>query len=285
MTTRPLLHPRHPRAAGPHASCLRRALRYEWKRLWSLRSPWILSALVGLIGVGNGIDIGLGEYALPALADVLQFSPLASQAPMSGLLLFILGTTAVSTEYTYRAARTTFLTLSSRRTAYAAKVAVTSATAAAVSLGASLLSAVIGATILAVRGAPQPDWTGLTAPLAVFTVVMLCWPTIATGLTALLRRRVPVIVFLLLWPLILERLTGILLNKLPGLTGLSDHLPFAAARAALHCVRGQDTNEDVPFTEALLGSGVSPALGLAIFCAFTACLAIAGGIAYTRRDV
>ncbi|MGW1076446.1 hypothetical protein [Streptomyces sp. NPDC002537] len=266
-----------------HRSCAARALRYEWKRLSALRSPWILAGLVLLIGIGNGIDIGLKDYSLTAMADVLQFAPLASQAPMSAFLLFALGATAVSAEYAHHAARTTFLTLSSRRTAYVAKLAVTSGAAAATALGATLLSALIASVMLAVRGAPLPDWPGLAAPLAVFAVVMLCWPALAAGLTALIRHRLPVVMFLLLWPLALERLVGFLLGKLPGLSGASEYLPFAAARAALYCVRGD--SEDAGFAKALLGSEIHPALGLVIFCAFTVAVAIAGGVAYARRDV
>ncbi|MEU3754125.1 hypothetical protein AB0H17_15380 [Streptomyces olivoreticuli] len=266
-----------------HGSCARRALRYEWKRLSSLRSPWILAGIVLLIGIGNGIDIGLKDYSLTAMADVLQFAPLTSQAPISAFVLFALGATAVSAEYAHRAARTTFLTLSSRRTAYAAKIAVTSAAAAGTALGATLLSGVIASVLLAVRGAQLPDWPGLLAPLATFTAVMACWPALAAGLTALIRHRLPVVMFLLLWPLALERLTGFLLGRIPGLSGVSDYLPFAAARAALYCVR--DDSEDAGFTKALLGSEIHPALGLVIFCAFTVCVVVGGGAAYARRDV
>ncbi|KNB51514.1 hypothetical protein AC230_14100 [Streptomyces caatingaensis] len=270
---------------GMHLSCARRALRYEGKRLSSLRSPWILAGIVVLIGIGNGIDIGLHDYSPAATADVLQFAPLASQAPMSAFLLFAFGATAISAEYAHQAARSTFLTLSSRRTAYAAKVAVTSVTAAAVALGSSLLGALIASGMRAVRGEPSLGWLGLPAPMASFTVVMLCWPALAAGLTALVRNRLPVIMFLLLWPLVLERLVGLLLGRIPGFSAVPGHLPFAASRAALYCLRGDDDFEDAGFTRALLGSDVHPALGLLIFCAFTVGVVVAGGAAYTRRDV
>ncbi|MEW2029685.1 hypothetical protein AB0901_04040 [Streptomyces roseifaciens] len=202
---------------------------------------------------------------------------------MSAFILFVLGATAVASEYSHRTARTTFLTLSSRRTAYLAKITVTSVAATGIALFSALLGLLVGGVILACRGDSLPEIAALAPPMASFAVVMLCWPALAAGLTALVRHRVPVLVFLLLWPLVLERLAGLLIGKLPGLGSLPDYLPFAAARAALHCVR-EENDPDAGFTNALLGSDIHPALGLVIFCIFTAAIVIGGGFSYCRRE-
>ncbi|MBH1939072.1 hypothetical protein I5Q34_33255 [Streptomyces sp. AV19] len=276
------------RRPGPHRSCARRAIQYEWRRLSALRSLWLVAGLITLLGVGNGVDIGLhggkAGYSLAAVADTLQFSPLASQAPMAAFLLFPLGMSAIGVEYSHRMARTTFLTLSSRRTAYVAKVVVPSVVAAATTLGAALLGLVTGCVVLALRGDALPDLAGLAMPLLSLTVVMLCWPTLAAGLTALTRRRGAVLAFLLLWPVIVERLAGLALEQVPGLNGVRNYLPFAAARAALHNLRDESGGPDAGFDQALLGSNAHPAIGMTIFCLFTVLVAVGGGLAYIHRD-
>ncbi|MFI2077515.1 hypothetical protein [Streptomyces triculaminicus] len=253
----------------------------------SFKSLWVLACIVALLGVANGVDVGVhggeGGYSPATVADTLQFSPLASQAPMSAFILFALGVTAVATEYAQRTARTTFLVLSSRRTAYLAKVAVTSVAASAIALGSALLGLVVGCAILGFCGDALPDVLVLVPSLASFALVMLCWPALAAGMTALVGRSVPVIIVLLLWPLVLERLAGLLLRKVPGFGDVADYLPFAAARAALHCLRDEN-DPDSGFTRALLGSDIHPGVGLVVFCLFAAFVVVAGGLVFARRD-
>ncbi|MEU3603093.1 hypothetical protein ABZ714_30945 [Streptomyces sp. NPDC006798] len=280
-----------PAAGTPvsRATALRRAVRFHWCHLAALRSTWILLAVVAafglLAGAATPLEVENGEApTVWSVVTGIQLDAVSLQLPLAALLLLPLATGPVTTEFGRGAARTTWLTLADRRTAYQAKLLLGGAIGAVAALGGALLTGLAGMAALAVGGYDQPDW-GRTVPGVLgYVLFMACWPVIATATAVLVRDRVATALLLVLWPLIGERLAGLLLRFVPGLGGITDWLPFAAGRAALAAGSHLQPEDGRAMTDALVGSGLSPAAGAAVLLAFTAVLAYAGLRAYRAGD-
>ncbi|WP_406408252.1 hypothetical protein OG923_06965 [Streptomyces halstedii] len=276
-----------PVPVGP-TEAFRRACRYEWRHLTALRSTWILLGVVTVLSVLSGItillDVDKQQSATPAaVADAIAWTPLSLQVPALCFFMLVLGTGPVATDLVSGAARTTWLTVNGRGTAYAAKSTVGVAVGAGTAAASALLGALSCAVTLAATGASQPAWDEIVAPATRFVVWMGCWALLCLAAVAVLRSRSVCVLFLILWPLLGERVAGALLGYLPGLHGIGNWLPFAAGRAMLTDVSAY-AGEDRPFAQALIGSHLSTSTATAFFCLYTAAVAGAGIWAYCRKD-
>lgn len=263
-----------------------RAVHFESRHLTSLRSTWLLISVLGLLSCANGLGVGFdGGDSVPAVdavTDALQFSPVAMQLPLIALLIFVFGAGTITVEFSRGAARTTWLVAGTRGVAFAAKLLFGAAVGAGLALACTVLGMAVGALALSLRGIEQPDWGSMAPPLLRYLVVMGCWPVIAVSAAALIRSRVGTALVLVLWPLLGERLAGLVLGTVPGLGGVSDWLPFGAARAAM--LSAEPAGEDAGFIRSLVGTDLSPGPGLLVFCVFSVFLACAGYYVYGRRD-
>ncbi|MFI6471908.1 hypothetical protein ACIBL5_16875 [Streptomyces sp. NPDC050516] len=271
------------------AEAFRRACRYEWRHLSALRSTWILLGVVAALSLLTGVTVLLDidtphTVSSVAVADAIAWSPLATQVPTLCFFVLVLATGPVSTDLVKGVARTTWLAVNGRGTAYAAKCAVGCVTGSAVAAASALLGSLSCAVALAVAGAPQPAWSEVLAPTVRFVGWMGCWAVLCMGVAVVLRNRTVAVLLLVLWPLLGERLAGMLLRYLPGLGGVSDWLPFAAGRAMLTDVSAYAA-DDRPFAQALVGSHLATPVAAGVFCLCTAAVAAAGLWAYRRRDV
>ncbi|MGW0364405.1 hypothetical protein [Streptomyces sp. NPDC002990] len=268
-------------------AALLRACRYEWRHLAGLRSTWALLGVVVLLSLLTGItvllDLSTRGTSPAAMADVIAWTPLATQIPVLCFFVLVLGTGPVSTELVRGAARTTWLSANGRSTAYAAKCAVGFLTGAGIAAGSALLGALSSAVVLAVKGVPQPAWTEVLFPASRFVLWMGCWALLCLALVSLIRSRIIPVLMLCMWPLIVERLVGGLLGYLPGLDGVGGWLPFAAGRAMLTDVSAYPP-EDRSFVQTLVGSHLSTSTSTALFCLYTVLLTAAGYWAYRGRD-
>ncbi|MEU9099646.1 hypothetical protein [Streptomyces sp. NPDC048361] len=273
------------------AESFRRACRYEWRHLGALRSTWILLGVVAVLSMATGATVLLdadddASHPVPAVAvaDAIAWSPLATQIPTLCFFVLVLATGPVSTDLVRGVARTTWLAVNGRGTAYAAKCAVGCLTGLAVAAASALLGSLACAVTLAVAGAQQPAWSGVLAPALRFTAWMGCWAVLSMAVAVLLRNRTVAVLLLVLWPLLGERLAGMALQYVPGLDGVGDWLPFAAGRAMLTDVSAFPP-DDRPFARALVGSHLATPVAAGVFCLCTAAVAAAGLWAYRRRDV
>ncbi|WP_328299841.1 hypothetical protein OG389_20050 [Streptomyces sp. NBC_00435] len=274
--------------AVARTEAFRRACRYEWRHLAGLRSTWILLGVVGLLSLLTGVTFlfDLDEtrpVGAAALSDAIAWTPLATQVPALCFFVLVLGTGPVSTDLVRGAARTTWLAVNGRGTAYAAKCLVGFAMGLATAATSALLGAASCSVVLAVGGAPQPDWAGVVLPALRFSLWMGCWALLCPALVSLIRSRIVPVLFLCTWPLLGERLVGGAVGWLPGLDGVGGWLPFAAGRAMLTDVSAYPA-DDRPFARALVGSQLSTTSATAMFCLYTALVAAAGCWAYCRRD-
>lgn len=296
--TAPLTHT--PPAAGAPASphptlrvvpageAFRNACRYEWRHLAALRSTWVLLGVVAVLSLltGPGLLFDLDKtqaISAASMGDVLAWAPMTTQIPLLCFFVLILGTGPVSTDLVRGAARTTWLAVNGRRTAYAAKCAVGFLVGAGVAATSALVGAMSAAVVLAASGAPQPTWGAVLVPVLRFVLWMGCWALLCTALVALLRNRIMPVVVLCLWPLLGERLAGLLLGYVPGLDGVGDWLPFAAGRAMLTDVSAF-ASADRTFAEAMVGSDLSTPVALLVYLLYTAALTAAGYWAYCHRE-
>lgn len=276
-----------PVAVGP-TDAFRRACRYEWRHLTALRSTWILLGVVAVLSVLTGITVLLDldkqdTVSSAKVADAIAWTPLSMQIPALCFFMLVLGTGPVSTDLVSGAARTTWLAVNGRRTAYGAKCTVSFVVGAGVAAASASLAALSCAATLTMAGAAQPAWAEVLAPAARFVGWMGCWALLCLALVALLRSRIVPVLLLVLLPLLGERLTGALLGYLLGLNGVGDWLPFAAGRAMLTDVSIYSGDER-PFAQALVGSHLSTPVAVAVFCLYAAAFTAAGLWAYCQRD-
>lgn len=276
-----------PRAVAP-ADAFGRACRYEWRHLTALRSTWILLGVVAALSLLTGITVLLDAdkqhvVSSAVVADAIAWTPLATQIPALCFFVLVLGTGPVSTDLVAGAARTTWLAVNGRATAYAAKCAVGLLVGAGVAATSALLGTLSCAVMLGATGNRQPAWGEVLAPSARFTGWMGCWALLCLAVVALLRSRVLAVLLLVLWPLLGERIAGALLGYLPGLDGVNDWLPFAAGRAMLTDVTAY-SGEDQSFAQALVGSHLSTPIATTVFVLWTSLITAAGLWSYCRRD-
>ncbi|MFD3676841.1 hypothetical protein [Streptomyces sp. NPDC058613] len=271
------------------ATALQRAMRYEWRHLTALRSTWILLSVIAALSLLAGLtaSIGLEPGTAPSswsMVTAFQMDAISMQLPLSALLLLPLATGPVATEFSRGTARTTWLTLASRRTAFTAKLLVGGGLGALSALGGTVLVALSATVSLAVSGTAQPDWAQTLPGLLGYTIFMTCWPVIAASVVALVRNRVAAALLLVLWPLLGERIAGLLLRLVPGLETLAGWLPFGAGRAAM--AAGADTlpEADRALVQALVGSDLSTGTGTAVFICFTIAIAALGAWSYIKKD-
>ncbi|MFJ4869032.1 hypothetical protein [Streptomyces sp. NPDC088757] len=268
---------------------LRRAVRYEWRHLAALRSTWILLGVVAALSLVAGLTAPLGLKAGEApsfwtLVTAFQMDAVSMQLPLSALVLLPVATGPVATELARGTARTTWLTLADRRTAFAAKLVVGSSLGALTAMGGAALVGLSATTALTVTGNGHPDWPRTLPGFFGYTLFMTCWPVIAASVVALVRSRVAAALLLLLWPLLGERVTGILLGFVPGLDALAGRLPFGAGRAAMASGTGALPETDRALVEAFVGSDLSAGTGAAVFTGFTVVIAAFGAWSYIRKD-
>ncbi|WP_329304649.1 hypothetical protein [Streptomyces anulatus] len=271
------------------STAMQRAIRYEWRHLTALRSTWILLGAIAVLSLLAGVtaSFGVASGTAPSawsMVTAIQMDAVSMQIPLSALLLLPLASGPVATEFSRGTARTTWLTLASRRTAFVAKLLVGGALGALSALGGTALVAISASTALAIAGKAQPTWTQTLSGVLGYTVFMVCWPLIVTSVATVVRSRIAAALLLVLWPLLGERIAGILLSLAPGVDALAGWLPFGAGRAAM--ATGTDTlaSADRALVETFVGSDLSPGTGAAVLICFTIALAIIGAWSYTKKD-
>ncbi|MFD4025797.1 hypothetical protein ACFWRV_20145 [Streptomyces sp. NPDC058576] len=276
-------------ASVTRSTARHRAIRYEWRHLTALCSTWILLGAVAVLSLLAGVtaSFGVASGTAPSawsMVTAIQMDAVSMQIPLSALLLLPLASGPVATEFSRGTARTTWLTLASRRTAFVAKLLVGGALGALSALGGTALVAISASTALALAGKAQPTWTETLPGVLGYTAFMVCWPLIVTSVATVVRGRIAAALLLVLWPLLGERIAGILLSLAPGVDVLAGWLPFGAGRAAMATGTDTLTSADRALVETFVGSDLSAGTGAAVFICLTIVLAIIGAWSYTKKD-
>jgi ABC-2 type transport system permease protein len=199
-------------------------IRSEFRKITSVRSPWLLLAAGPLIVVAGvtGLVLSGGDVHDPAV----QGQALA-HAGLAAVVTLIFGITAVAGEYRHGTITDTYLSFPARRPVIAAKLAVYGLVGAAAGLVSSAVALAVTAAWWAAKGGslrlPGTDtWLTLGGGLA----ACFAFAVIGVGLGALIRNLAGTIAGALAWIALIEVIAGQLIGS-----GLARWLPFYASEA------------------------------------------------------
>jgi ABC-2 type transport system permease protein len=198
-------------------------IRSEFRKLSTVRSPWLLLAagpLLVVAGVTGLVQSG-GDVHDPAI----QAKALAHVA-LAALFTLILGVFAVAGEYRHGTVTDTFLSTPGRGRVVAAKLAVYGAAGAVAGLVSAAVAVVVTAAWWAARGGSFHLSAGSLRILAGGVAVNIAFAAIGVGVGALLRNLALAIAAVLAWIALVEGMAG----QLAG-AGLARWLPFSASEA------------------------------------------------------
>lgn len=184
-------------------------LAAERIKLTSTRSPWWCSAIVVALGLGlSALIAGVsrstktGEHS--QLLDVS--SSVTSVSGFGVLVLMIMATLSVTSEYRFGIIRTTFLATPQRTKVITVKAALLGAYAlvltAVLCVAAYLITRAVYGSAPGLQLSTSEEWRAL---LGVPIYALLC-VFLAVGVGVLLRQSAAAISLLILWPLVLESL-------------------------------------------------------------------------------
>jgi ABC-2 type transport system permease protein len=206
------------------------ALRFEWVRLWTVRSTyWLIALAIILPAVLNGLVgyFSRNDPLEPGLEAGLITSGVALfPLPLPAVLVGILGVLSVGHEYRHATIRPTLTAMPHRSSLVAAKLVLIVVISAVV----AIVTVVLDYTMLTVtRGAPDLDDRGRAA-IAGYVVLLVLWGILGVAATLLTRITALVLPLLFVLPLVVEPvLFGLtFIPALNDLQPLTRFLPFTA---------------------------------------------------------
>jgi ABC-2 type transport system permease protein len=199
-------------------------IRSEFRKITSIRSPWLLLAagplivvagVTGLIQSGGNVhDPGVQRQAL-------------AHAGLAALLTLIFGIVAVAGEYRHGSITDTYLSCPDRRRVITAKLAVYGLVGAAAGLVSSAVALAVTAVWWAAKGGSlQLSGTDTWLTLGGGLAACFAFAIIGVGLGALIRNLAGAVAVALAWIALIEGIVG----QLAG-SGLARWLPFYASEA------------------------------------------------------
>ncbi|MBA2508488.1 MAG: hypothetical protein H0V32_07285 [Nocardioidaceae bacterium] len=263
------------------------ALRYEWRRLLTLRSTYwliavsvvIAATLSSLIAWGfSGVEIFREgpDFVLAAIATQgagAGFAPLLIAYVMS-----IFGILTFGHEYRHGMIRATLTAVPNRLAVFAAKVVLTVVVAGLTALacaGLGLLAAKIFFTDIPMAG---NDVTKILAGVSLYAAL---FALVGLALAAIFRNQIAAIVAVLLFPLVGEaiiRLVLIIPDAFDDIQGVAAYLPFDAGAQMFSFLDLDQVLEVFGFRPlAAVEGGIT-------FGVFTAVLLAIAGVLFVRRD-
>jgi len=264
------------------------ALRYEWRRLWSIRSTyWLIGITFGLQLAGTllaAMATSAVENVFDAAETVSQIITLGAATGLSPLftayIIAMFGVFCFGHEYRYGMIRATLTAVPDRRAVFAAKALITALLAAVMSVGCSLIGMFSSLLFLDTRGALSSDtvWY-VVLGAALFTMLFgLCGMAFA----ALVRNQTGALAMVLLVPLVAENIIALILRIVSQDGGdaveLAKVLPFDAGAQMYASSFADELNRFLGYDPlGAVGGGL-------VFTAFTALL-VAGAFAlFLTRD-
>ena len=267
------------------------ALRYEWRRITTLRSTWWITG--GAFGVGTGLTflvcMGLrlsdsdlsGSVSDDESREILeamttQFSNFDPMFYLVAYVIAIVGVLAWGHEYRHGMIRATLTALPQRWSVWSAKFLVVAAWVSAVVVAtclASLLIALVWFAGLDVS-IDLPAMLAATGRRVVYTV-LLTW--LVMSLTVLVRHQTFALVTLYLWPMGVESV----IKAIMLFPFFNDHyektrfLPFNA---------GGRIMQRLPEGDSVFGDPLNAVGGFIVFGLFTGILMAASLVLFETRD-
>ncbi len=264
------------------------ALRYEWRRLWTIRSTyWLIGTVVALqllfsfiagasaAPIGSFIDAEEVVSAIVSLGASYGVSPL-----FNAYIIGLIGVFTFGHEYRHGMIRATLTAVPNRVAVFTAKALITAALAATLALVCALIGLLSAALFFDTRGALTSGtvW-GVIAGLVLYTTLFgLCGMATA----ALLRNQTGAVALMLLVPSVIEAVIRLLLVLISqggnDAEELAKFLPFDAGSQMFARPAADVINEVMGYRPfGPLGGGL-------VLTVFTAALVGAGLSLFVRRD-
>jgi ABC-2 type transport system permease protein len=243
-----------------------RALTTEFRKLGTIRSPWLLLALGPLIVVAgiSGLVASGGNVHDPALQ-----SRAFSHVGLAAIFTLMFGILAVAGEYSRGTITDTFLSFPGRRSVIVAKLTAYGAVGAAAGLVSAGVALVVTAAWWSAKGGTfHLSAAGTWRTLGGGVAANVAFAAIGVGVGALVRNVVAAVAAALAWIAVVEGIAG----QLTG-PGLARWLPFSASEALDRASLTSST-------------GLLPQWGGGlVLLGYAAAFAAAGLVTTLRRDV
>jgi ABC-2 type transport system permease protein len=199
-------------------------VRSEFRKMTSIRSPWLLLAagpLIVVAGVTGLVQSGANVHDPAAARRAL------AHAGLVAVITLLFGIVAVAGEYRHGSITDTYLSCPDRRRVLAAKLAVYGLTGAAAGLvSAGVAIAVTAAWWSAKGGSLQLSGTSTWLTLLGALAACSAFAVIGVGLGALVRNLAGAVALALAWIALVEVIVGQLVGS-----GLARWLPYYASEA------------------------------------------------------
>ncbi|MGW3274074.1 hypothetical protein ACWDFH_21765 [Streptomyces kronopolitis] len=264
---------------------MNRSVRYEWVRLTTLTSTWLLAAaaiaVTALAAWGYAFTVtefqsddtgATVQEALVAVIGKASFAPLAAG---------IFGALAVGGDYRHGTIRATLAVTPVRSRAIAAKALVAGGFSLAVTACTTAVSWIVASTALPaklIQGVSYGDLMVLHGGLLLQTVG---WTLIGITITVMFRSQAVGTVALVAIPYVLEPMvrTGGLFANSPWLAQAAKYLPFAAGNSMSNIAGDEGT------FLAAASQRMTPGTAILVFGLFTGALFVGAVVRFRRQGV
>ena len=200
------------------------ALTTEFRKLTTVRSPWLLLALGPLIVVAgiSGLVASGGNVHDPAVQDRAF-----GHVGLAAIFTLVFGILAVAGEYSRGTITDTYLSFPQRRRVIGAKLAAYAAAGAAAGLVSAATALLVTAAWWSAKGATF-HWSaaGSWRTLGGGVAANAAFAAIGVGVGALIRNLVAAVAAALAWIAVVEGIAGQLIGA-----GLARWLPFYASES------------------------------------------------------
>ena len=201
-----------------------RALATEFRKLTTVRSPWLLLALGPIIVVAgiSGLVASGGNVHDPATA-----ARAFGHVGLAAIFTLMFGILAVAGEYSRGTITDTFLSFPQRRRVIGAKLAAYAAAGGAAGLVSAATALLVTAAWWSAKGATfQWSAAGSWPTLGGGVAANAAFAAIGVGVGALIRNLVAAVAAALAWIAVVEGILGQLIGA-----GLARWLPFYASES------------------------------------------------------
>jgi ABC-2 type transport system permease protein len=247
-----------------------RALTTEFRKLGTVRSPWLLLALGPLIVVAgiSGLVASGGNVHDPAMQDRAF-----AHVGLAAIFPLVFGILAVAGEYSRGTITDTLLSFPARRGVVTAKLAAYGGVGAAAGLVSAGVALVVTAAWWSAKGGTFHLSAGTWRTLGGGVAASAALAAIGVGVGALVRNLVAAVAAALAWVAVVEGIAGQLIGS-----GLARWLPFSASESL--------DRAGVTSASGLVPGGLLPQWGGGlVLLGYAALFAAAALLITLKRDV
>lgn len=264
------------------------ALRYEWRRLWTIRSTYwliatvlVLQLIFCLIAAASAPPIEAFFDAEEVVSAIVSLGASYGVSPLfSAYIIGLIGVFTFGHEYRHGMIRATLTAVPNRSAVFAAKAVIAAALAATLALACALIGLAASALFIDTQGAlsSRTVWGVILGLILYTTLFGMCGMATA----ALLRNQTGAVALMLLFPSVIEAVVRLLLILVSqggnDANELAKFLPFDAG-SQMFARPAADVIADVigydPF---------GPLSGGLVLTLFTGVLVSAAVALFLRRD-